>query len=160
MSTRHNLPGTPSRRVLGDLTPRAMNTPSKAKSLESSELTRAQSPLKQTQAPSHSPRVSADKENLTSIDAFPHGKKRSIDEVDDAEKVPAAKMVAFERDTPQQGAVAQLTSAAVQRHTVRNPAHSCLFNTDHSRPVQQPSRSRRSWVSNRTRDSHPLTSLA
>jgi len=115
-----------------------MNTPSKAKSLESSELTRAQSILKQTQATSHTPRVSADKENATISDAFPHGRKRSIDEVDDAEKVPAAKMVAFERDTPQQDAVAQLTSGAVQRHTVRNPAQSCLFNTDRTAQSNNP----------------------
>ncbi|KAJ4993759.1 hypothetical protein SVAN01_00813 [Stagonosporopsis vannaccii] len=136
MPTQHSLPGTPSRRVLGDLTPRAMNTPSKAKTLESSELTRAQSPLKQLQATSHTPQVFAEKENVTSIDAFSHGRKRSIDEVDDAEKVPPAKMVAFERDTPQQDAVAQLTSSAVQRHTVHLPALACLFNTDS--PVQQP----------------------
>ncbi|KAF2628110.1 hypothetical protein BU25DRAFT_410228 [Macroventuria anomochaeta] len=121
MATQHSLPGTPSRRVLGNLTPRAMNTSSKTKSLESSELTRAQSILKQLQAVAHTPRVFTDKENVTGIDAFPHGRKRSIAEVDDAEKVPTAKMVAFERDTPQQDSKAQLTTAAVQRHTSNNP---------------------------------------
>lgn len=119
MATQHSRPGTPSRRVLGDLTPRAMNTPSKAKQHESSEVSRAQSPLKQLQAAVQTPRALVDKENVTSIDAFPHGRKRSIAEVDGAEKVPTAKMVAFERDTPQQDAIAQLTTAAVQRHTVR-----------------------------------------
>lgn len=122
MATQHSRPGTPSRRVLGDLTPKAMNTPSKPKHLESSELTRAQSPLKQLQATAQTPRAFANKENVTSTDAFPHGRKRSITEVDDAEKVPTAKMVAFERDTPQQDAIAQLTTAAVQRHTVHIPA--------------------------------------
>ncbi|KAJ4350799.1 hypothetical protein N0V95_004411 [Ascochyta clinopodiicola] len=117
MATQHSLPGTPSRRVLGDLTPRAMNTPSKAKSVDSSELTRAQSPLKQVHPTAHAPQVLADKENLTSIDTFPHGRKRSITEVDDAEKVPTAKMVAL----PQPDAMAQLTAAAVQRHTSNNP---------------------------------------
>jgi hypothetical protein len=121
MATQHSRPGTPSRRVLGDLTPKAMNTPSKPKHHESSELTRAQSPLKQLQATAQTPRVFADKENVTSTDAFPHGRKRSIVEVDDAEKVPTAKMVAFERDAPRQDAIAQLTTAAVQRHTVHLP---------------------------------------
>lgn len=158
MTTQHSLPGTPSRRILGDLTPQAMNTPSKTKSLESSELTRAQSPLKQLQATSHTPRIFADKENVTGIEAFPHGRKRSIAEVDDAEKVPAAKMVAFERDTPQHDAIAQLTSAAVQRHTVHVPAQTCLFSADP--PVQQPSRPRRPRLANRTRNPHTLTSVS
>ncbi|KAF9690896.1 hypothetical protein EKO04_011127 [Ascochyta lentis] len=117
MATQHSLPGTPSRRVLGDLTPRAMNTPSKTKSADSSELTRAQSPLKQVHATPHAPRVLAGKGNMTSVDAFPHGRKRSIAEVDDAEKVPTAKMVAL----PPPDAIAQLTAAAVQRHTSNNP---------------------------------------
>lgn len=119
MATQHSLPGTPSRRVLGDLTPRAMNTPSKTKSISSSEFPRAQSPSKQAYAP----QVLADKENVTSIDAFPHGRKRSIAEVDDAEKMPSAKMVAFERDAPPPE---QLTTAAVQRHTVPTPSHARL----------------------------------
>ncbi|KAF3006595.1 hypothetical protein E8E13_007128 [Curvularia kusanoi] len=122
MATQNSLPGTPSRRVLGDLPPRAMNTPSKTKSLESSELTRAQSPLKQLQGKVHTPRTFAGKENVTSTDAFPHGRKRSIADVDDAESVPAAKMVAFEHDTPQQDAITQLTAAAVQRHTSNDPS--------------------------------------
>lgn len=120
MATAHSLPGTPSRRVLGDLVPRAMNTPSKTTSIDSSDLTRAQSPLKQ-QATTHAPRVFAEKENLSSTDSFPQGKKRSITEVDDAEKVPTAKMVACEREAPYTDAIAQLTTAAVQRHTVRLP---------------------------------------
>lgn len=101
-----------------------MNTPSKTKRTDSSEATRAQSPLKQAHAESHSPRVFVDKENMTSTDAFPHGKKRSITEVDDAEKVPAAKMVAIDSDAPQQDAMTQLTTAAMQRHTVHVPHQS------------------------------------
>ncbi|KAG9203206.1 hypothetical protein G6514_003124 [Epicoccum nigrum] len=96
-----------------------MNTPSKAKRLDSSELTRVQSPLKQLQA---TPRAFANKENPTNIDALSHGRKRSIADVDDAESVPAAKMVVFERDTPQEEAITQLTTAAVQRHTSDNPS--------------------------------------
>ncbi|KAF1924569.1 uncharacterized protein M421DRAFT_424706 [Didymella exigua CBS 183.55] len=120
MATQHSRPGTPSRRVLGDLPPKAMNSPSKPKHLES-ELARAQSPLKQLQATAPTARALAGKENVIRTDAFPHGRKRSITEVDDAEKVPTAKMVAFERDTPQHDAIAQLTTAAVQRHTSNNP---------------------------------------
>lgn len=86
--------------------------------MDSSEVTRAQSPLKQLQATAHVTRIFAEKENITNVDAFPQGKKRSIAEVDDVEKVPTTKMVAFERDRPQQDAIAQLTAAAVQRHTV------------------------------------------
>ncbi|KAJ8108964.1 hypothetical protein OPT61_g7805 [Boeremia exigua] len=119
MATQHILPGTPSRRVLGDLVPRAMNSPSKAKN-ESSEPTRAQSPLKHFQATTPTSRVFAEKENTTSIDALNQGRKRNIAEVDGAENDPTAKMVAFERGTSQQDAIAQLTSAAVQRHTSSN----------------------------------------
>jgi hypothetical protein len=121
MATQHSVPGTPSRRALGDLTSKAMNTPSRSKHVDSSEVSRARSPLKQIQATTHVSRDFADKENVASIDAFPQGRKRSIAEVDDAEKVPAAKMVAFERDAPATDAIAQLTTAAVQRHTVRLP---------------------------------------
>ncbi|KZM20022.1 uncharacterized protein EKO05_0003352 [Ascochyta rabiei] len=128
MATHHSLPGTPSRRVLGDLTPRAMNTPSKPRSVDSSELSRAQSPLKQVHATAHAPQVLADKENTPSADAFPHGRKRSIAEVDDAEKVPTAKMVAL----PQPDAIAQLTAAAVQRHTVHAPTRTRLPSTKSS----------------------------
>lgn len=155
MATQHSLPGTPSRRVLGDLTPRAMNTPSKFKTLESSELTRAQSPLKQQQATAQVPRVFADKENVTSIDAFTHGRKRSIAEVDDAEKVPTAKMVAFE---PQQDAIAQLTTAAVQRHTVPLTPSTCVQSTNI--PDQQPRGPRRPRIPHRTRNTHAVTALS
>lgn len=158
MATQQSVPGTPSRRVLGDLTPQAMNTPSKAKSLESSELTRAQSPLKQLQASVRTPRAFADKENATSIDAFPHGRKRSIADVDDVENVPTTKMVAFERETPQQDATTQLTTAAVQRHTVLHSTSMILLSTNSS--VQQPFRPRRSWVSYRACNTHTFTAVA
>lgn len=156
MTTQHSLPGTPSRRVLGELPPQAMNTPSKAKNMESSELTRAQSPLKQPRA---TPRAFANKENATSIDAFSHGRKRSIADVDDAESVPAAKMVAFERDTPQEqeDAITQLTAAAVQRHTVHLPQTIRPPSTNSK--VQQPFSPRRPGVPNRTCNAHAFAAL-
>ena len=158
MATQHSLPGTPSRRVLGDLVPKAMNTPSKSKTLESSGLTRAQSPLKQHRATTQVPGTFADKENVTAVDVFSHGRKRSIAEVDDAEKVPTAKMVAFERDTPQQDAIAQLTMAAMQRHTVHLPAPMRLPSTNI--PDQQPRRPRRPRIPHRTRNTHALSTFA
>jgi hypothetical protein len=154
MTTQHSLPGTPSRRVLGELPPQAMNTPSKARNMESSEPARAQSPRKQLQA---TPRAFANKENATSIDAFSHGRKRSIADVDDAESVPAAKMVAFERDTPQEDAITQLTAAAVQRHTVHLPQTIRPSSTNST--VQQPFKPRRPGVPNRTSNAHTFASL-
>ena len=154
MPTQPSLPGTPSRRVLGELPPQAMNTPSKAKIMESSELTRAQSPLKQLQA---TPRAFANKENATSIDAFTHGRKRSIADVDDPESVPAAKMVASERDTPQEDAMIQLTTAAVQRHTVHLSPKIRPLSTDSI--VQQPYSPRRPGVPYRTCNAHAFAAL-
>ncbi|KAJ4360721.1 uncharacterized protein N0V89_001288 [Didymosphaeria variabile] len=85
MSVSHaNSPsqGTP-RRILGDLTPKALNTPSKRADL--SENTRAHSPLKQMQT--LSPQLFGDKENA--LNSAVKGRKRSINEVDDAERIDA-----------------------------------------------------------------------
>lgn len=79
--------GTP-RRALGELTPKALNTPSKRADLFDN--TRAHSPLKQMQT--LSPQLFGDKEN-PSITAF-KGRKRSINEVDDAERIDAKVRVA------------------------------------------------------------------
>ncbi|KAL5445624.1 hypothetical protein PMIN07_008972 [Paraphaeosphaeria minitans] len=74
--------GTP-RRVLGDLTPKALNTPSKR--ADPSDNTRAHSPLKQMQT--LSPQLFGGKENVSS--SVLKGRKRSINEVDDAERMDA-----------------------------------------------------------------------
>jgi hypothetical protein len=95
---------------LGDLTPKAINTPTKA--AEPSEVARAQSPLKQITT--HAPTVHADKENL----ATPKGKKRSIDEVDSAETVENLKMLARGRDDSLLNTGLRLTTDAMQQHTV------------------------------------------
>lgn len=75
------------RRVLGDLTPKALNTPSKR--ADPSDTTRAHSPLKQMQT--LSPQLFGDKENLTT--SVSNARKRSINEVDDAECIDAKSRV-------------------------------------------------------------------
>lgn len=74
--------GTP-RRVLGELTPKALNTPSRR--ADPSDNARAHSPLKQMQT--LSPQLFRDKENASST--APKSRKRSINEVDDAERIDA-----------------------------------------------------------------------
>jgi hypothetical protein len=104
IATQHSPSKTPARRALGHLTPKAINT--------SSEVARAQSPLKQ--ATTHAPTAHADKENL----ATPKGKKRSIDEVDSAETVENLKMLARGRDDSLLNTGMRLTTDAMQQHTV------------------------------------------
>lgn len=79
--------------------------------------------------------------------------------MDDAESVPAAKMVAFERDTPQEqeDAITQLTAAAVQRHTVHLPQTIRPPSTNSK--VQQPFSPRRPGVPNRTCNAHAFAAL-
>jgi len=77
---------------------------------------RAQSPLKQVTT--LSPQLRVDKENITSMNAYPQGRKRSIYEVDEAENVEIAKAMFGARDKVISGAPVGLTAAAVQTHTV------------------------------------------
>jgi hypothetical protein len=109
MSVSHaNSPstGTP-RRVLGELAPTALNTPSKR--ADPSDNTRAHSPLKQMQT--LSPQLFGDKENAP-ISA-PKGRKRSIHEVDEVERIDA-KVRAGGSAAGHIG----LTSAAMRMYTV------------------------------------------
>lgn len=117
MAAQQSAHHTPSRRALGDLTPRALNSPATlARNAGSSEAIPARSPLKKVT--SHIPNVFADKENLETS-AFSHGKKRGIDEVEDAEKAGGAKMLAHgARDESLWQSGMRLTTDAVQRHTV------------------------------------------
>lgn len=108
---------TPSRRALGELTPRAINSPSThSGDSESSQAIQARSQLKKVT--SHIPSVFADKENLLAS-VSSHGKKRSIDEVDDVEKAGGAKMLAHGRDASLWESGMRLTTQAMQQHTVR-----------------------------------------
>ncbi|KAL5116870.1 hypothetical protein ACEQ8H_005222 [Pleosporales sp. CAS-2024a] len=110
-SPRH----TPSRRALADLVPRAVN----ASAADSSDAALARSPLKKL--PSHIPSVFADKENLVASPAPAHGKKRRIEEVEDAEKAGNGKMLAHAHDQSIWHSGMRLTTDAVQRHTENNP---------------------------------------
>lgn len=94
----HNTPSkSPSRRVLGDLTPKPINTPSKqTNNLDRSETTKAHSPLKQVQA--LSPQFFKEKENILATGTLQAGRKRGINEVDDAENVDSAGKAFAERD--------------------------------------------------------------
>ncbi|KAF1971328.1 hypothetical protein BU23DRAFT_471498 [Bimuria novae-zelandiae CBS 107.79] len=98
--------GTP-RRALGDLTPRALNTPSRR--ADPFDGTRAQSPLKQMQT--LSPQLFGGKENA--IANIPKGTKRNICEVDDVERVEDAKIRAAESNAVKIG----LSAATVRLHT-------------------------------------------
>lgn len=127
---------TPSRRALGDLTPRAINSPV----IDSSEATRPRSPLKKLT--SHIPSVFADKENLVaSPAAHTHGKKRSIEEVEDAEKPDSGKMLAHTRDESMWNSGMPLTADAMQQHTVcQSNIHTPHQNAHCTRiPIQLPS---------------------
>ncbi|KAF2001757.1 hypothetical protein P154DRAFT_562468 [Amniculicola lignicola CBS 123094] len=92
MAPSQNPTKSPSRRVLGDLPPKAINTPSKQAS--SFDAMRAQSPLKQVQT--MSPHVLVDQENVAVPGALHVGKKRSIYEVEDAENVDDTRVVSGE----------------------------------------------------------------
>lgn len=106
---------TPARRVLGDLTPRALNTPqTQTKPYELAQAARAERPLKHV-APS-TPAAFSDKENLVTPNATVKSKKRSIEEVDGAETIESAKMLAHARDHSPTGM--RLTADAIQKHTV------------------------------------------
>jgi hypothetical protein len=113
MTTHQSSHQTPARRALGDLTPRAINSPV----IDASEAIRPPSPLKKIT--SHIPSVFADKENLVDSPAPTHGKKRSIDEVDDAEKAGSGKMLAHTRDEIMWEPDMRLTTDAMERNTVR-----------------------------------------
>ncbi|KAF2183238.1 hypothetical protein K469DRAFT_711222 [Zopfia rhizophila CBS 207.26] len=79
---------SPARRVLGDLTPKAINTPSKQYGFEPSEALKAHSPLKQMQT--LSPQMIMNDENMP---RYGSGRKRSIYEVEGAENVESAGIV-------------------------------------------------------------------
>ncbi|KAI8936608.1 hypothetical protein NX059_007007 [Plenodomus lindquistii] len=120
MATPYSPSKTPSRRVLGDLTPQAINTPSsQSTGLDPSQVARAQSPLKQVTT--HSPPTFVDKENLASLHAYSQGKKRGIGEVDSAETADSPKMLARGRGDSLMGPAARLTTDAMHIHTQNNP---------------------------------------
>jgi hypothetical protein len=132
MTTQPNTHQTPSRRALGDLTPRAMNSPSThARNVEPSEAIQARSPLKKVT--SHIPSIFAEKENAMPSTPASQGRKRGIEEVDDVEKPSSPKMVAHGRDETLWDSGMRLTTAAIQRHTVHTIRKATRRPTDRSR---------------------------
>ncbi|KAH9873261.1 hypothetical protein J1614_005659 [Plenodomus biglobosus] len=151
MATSYSPSKTPSRRVLGDLTPKAINTPSsQSTGLDPSQVTRAQSPLKQ--ATTQVPAPSVDKENLGSLHAHSHGKKRGIDEVDSAETIDNPKMLARGRGDSLMGPATRLTTDAMHVHTQNNPVG--LANpgspTERNTPTPEPEALQNSQKSNQS----------
>ncbi|PVH93204.1 hypothetical protein DM02DRAFT_676995 [Periconia macrospinosa] len=120
MSTSHSpSKGTP-RRVLGDVAPKALNTPSiQGNAPRPSEgTTTTSSPLKQVS--SLLPNASVDKENLTHPSPFLQTKKRTIYEVEDAENAGNAKAMFGARE-PKMGWKNALTATGLERHTTSHP---------------------------------------
>ncbi|KAF2712921.1 hypothetical protein K504DRAFT_497757 [Pleomassaria siparia CBS 279.74] len=117
MSTS-NTPSNPSpRRVLGDLTPKAINTPTKQ--AYAHDPLRPHSPLKQVQT--LSPQLFKGLENMPPVGVFNTGRKRSIYEVDGVDVADNAGRMSgnsIKRGTP-------ITAAALREHTVRDsdPPH-------------------------------------
>jgi hypothetical protein len=148
MTAHHASHQTSPRRALGDLTPRAINSPI----LESSEAIRPRSPLKKVT--SHIPSVFADKENLAGAAALSQGKKRGIDEVEDAEKAGSGKMLAHARDASMWESGMQLTAAAVQRHTVCCSEHARRVAVILTAPGKQPRWPSRSRIANRAQHAY------
>ncbi|KAG9190847.1 hypothetical protein G6011_08935 [Alternaria panax] len=119
MASQNTPSKTPSRRVLGDLTPKAINTPSTPKAYQAAEVARAQSPLKQVTT--HTPTNPVGKENLMTPQTNSNSKKRGIEEVDGAESVESVKMLARARNESLTSPDTRLTTDAVQKHTQNNP---------------------------------------
>ncbi|KAL1797576.1 hypothetical protein ACET3X_004182 [Alternaria dauci] len=119
MASQHTPSKTPSRRVFGDLTSKAINTPSTPKAHELAEVARAHSPLKQvtTQTPTNP----VGKENLMTPQTNSNSKKRGIEEVDGVESVESVKMLARAHDESLSSTSTRLTADAVQKHTENNP---------------------------------------
>ena len=116
MASQHTPSKTPSRRVLGDLTSKAINTPSTPKAYDPAEVARAQSPLKQVTT--HTPTNPIGKENLMTPQTNSNSKKRGIEEVEGVESIESVKMLARACDESLSSTGTRLTTDAVQKHTV------------------------------------------
>ena len=131
---------TPARRVLGSLTPKALNTPQTQTK-----------PYELAHVAPRTPAAFADKENLATPNATVKSKKRGIQEVDDAETIAHAKMLAHARGHSPSTTAMRLTADAIQKHTV-----SLLTTADASTLAnhfqgKQPHRPRRPRIAHGTR---------
>ncbi|CAI6333099.1 unnamed protein product [Periconia digitata] len=119
MSTSHSPSKATPRRVLGDVTPKALNSPSKQRHAPlPSGVAPAKGPL--TQASTLLPNASLNKENLKFPVPHSPSKKRSIYEVEDAENAGNAKAMFGARD-PKMGWKAALTATELEKHTTNHP---------------------------------------
>ncbi|KAF2850161.1 hypothetical protein T440DRAFT_490050 [Plenodomus tracheiphilus IPT5] len=149
MATSYSPSKTPSRRVLGDLTPKAINTPSsQSTGWDPSQAARAQSPLKHIT--SQGPSTFVDKENLANLHAYSQGKKRGIDEVDSAEIADNIKIARGRGDSLM--GPTRLTTDAMHMHTQNNPVG--LANpgspTERNTPTPEPEMMQDSQKSNQS----------
>lgn len=116
MSASNSPSKSPSRRVLGDLTPKAINTPTnQAYAFDPS---RPHSPLKQVQT--LSPQLFKGAENMPPAGAYITGRKRSIYEVDGVEDVEYAGRMYGGGTEALLGRGAPVTAAALREHTVQD----------------------------------------
>jgi hypothetical protein len=106
-----------------------LNTPqTQTKAYEPSQATQAESPLKHVTP--NTPANFSDKENLSTPNATVKSKKRGIEEVDGAETVESAKMLAHVRDQSSSNTGMRLTTDAIQKHTVSSPPSTHLHMTN------------------------------
>lgn len=127
--TMHTPIKSPARRVLGSLTPKAINTPPKHRdAVERAGDVIHHSPLKQVHTISqHS---HADAENIPPTTMLQASRKRSIHEVDDAENLEKAQKRQVERDVGLRDPVCMhITASGLDEHTVYP---SCYTWTRHS----------------------------
>jgi hypothetical protein len=114
MSTPNSPSKTPTRRVLGDLTRKAINTPTRhAYALDPSRPT---SPLKQIQT--LSPHLLKGVENMPPVSAFKTGRKRSIHEVDCIGELETVERMYGTGDEGLLRRGTPVTAAALREHTV------------------------------------------
>jgi hypothetical protein len=107
---------SPARRVLGSLTPKAINTPLKHRDVvERAGDVIHHSPLKQVQTLSQ--HAMADAENIPPTIMLHAARKRSIHEVDDVENPRNVEKRRVERDAGLGGVCMHITAAALEEHT-------------------------------------------
>ncbi|KAF2020603.1 hypothetical protein BU24DRAFT_416274 [Aaosphaeria arxii CBS 175.79] len=140
MSAQDSPSKSSARRALGNLTPQAINSPSKhTYAFEPSDMMRSISPLKHMQT--LSPQLFPEKENLLQTNALQAGRKRGIDEVEDAENVDAQSKTLGTRDFARTGAVRPITTEALHSLPANNlnePGSPTVVNTPSPEPENKP----------------------
>lgn len=110
--------GSPTRRVLGDLTPKAINTPSKyTHAVSPADALRSARPLKRVQT--MSPGLMMKNENTIASPFLKAGRKRSICEVEGIENQENARRGFGARDEAFWAPGLPVTTSALREHEVR-----------------------------------------